>query len=61
MQYFILKQFLPGAQIWVEKLNEEDPQYAYPTLEQAETAFPQVQELYPNNLCKVSDLMENAI
>lgn len=61
MQYFILKQFLPGTQIWVEKLNEEDPQYAYPTQEQAETSLPQVQELYPNNLCKVLDLMENAI
>jgi hypothetical protein len=55
MQYYILKQFVPGAEIWVAKLNAEDPEYVYPTLEEAETAFPGVQELYPNNLCKISN------
>lgn len=55
MQYFILKQFVPGAEIWVAKLNADDPEYVYPTLEEAETALPSVQELYPNNLCKVSN------
>jgi hypothetical protein len=53
--YYILKQFFPGAEIWVAKLNAEDTEYVYSTLEEAETALPTVQELYPNNLCKVSN------
>ena len=53
--YYILKQFFPGAEIWVAKLNAEDTEYVYSTLEEAETALPSVQELYPNNLCKVSN------
>lgn len=37
MQYLILKQFIPGNdQIWVEKLNADDPVYIYDTLEEAE-------------------------
>lgn len=42
-QYFILKQFVPGAEIWVAKLNADDPEYVYNTLEEAETALPTVQ------------------
>ena len=57
MQYYILKQFIPGAEIWVAKLNDSDPEYAYPTLEEAETALPSVQDLYPNNQCKVSSII----
>jgi len=53
-QFYILKQFYPGADIWVAKLNEEDTEYTYATLGEAEEAFPTVQALYPNNLCKVS-------
>jgi hypothetical protein len=55
MKYIILKQFVPGAEIWVAKLTPEDTEYSYDTLEEAETALPTVQELYPNNKCKVSD------
>jgi hypothetical protein len=51
---YILKQFLHNADIWVAKLNDSDPEYAYPTLEEAEAALPSVQDLYPNNKCKVS-------
>ena len=54
-QFYILKQFFPGAEIWVAKLNDEDPEYTYSTIEEAEEALPTVQELYPNNLCKVSN------
>ena len=54
---YILKQFLPNAEIWVAKLNDSDPEYAYPTLEEAETALPSVQDLYPNNQCKVSSIV----
>jgi len=52
--YYILKQFYPGAQVWVAKLDENDPEYSYATLEEAEAALPSVQALYPNNECKVS-------
>jgi hypothetical protein len=55
MQYIILKQFMPGAEIWVAKLTPEDTEYSYDTLEEAEEALPTVQELYPNNKCKVSN------
>jgi len=55
--YYILKQFYPGSQIWVKQLTPEDPIYSYETLEAAEAALPEVQALYPDNLCKVSDPM----
>jgi hypothetical protein len=55
--FYILKQFIPGSQIWVAKLNDTDPEYTYPTLEEAEAALPEVQALYPNNECKVSDVV----
>lgn len=54
---YILKQFLPDANIWVAKLNDSDPEYAYPTLEEAEAALPSVQESYPNNQCKISSVV----
>lgn len=53
--YYILKRFLPGADIWVAQLNPDDPIYSYETLEAAEVALPEVQALYPNNECKISD------
>ena len=56
--YYILKQFFPGANIWVEQLTPEDPIYSYETLEAAEAALPEVQALYPDNLCKVEQLAE---
>jgi len=52
--YYILKQFVPGADIWVEQLTPDDPIYSYNTIEEADAALPEVQALYPNNLCKVS-------
>lgn len=37
MKYFIMMQFIPGNDnIWVEKLNPQDPVYEYDTLEEAE-------------------------
>ena len=55
--FYILKQFTPNADIWVAKLNNSDPEYAYPTIEEAEEALPSVQALYPNNQCKVSTIV----
>ncbi len=34
--YIVLKQFIPGNdQIWVAKLNPDDPEYIYPTEQEA--------------------------
>ena len=34
--YIVLMQFIPGIdQIWVAKLNESDPEYIYPTEQEA--------------------------
>lgn len=55
--FYILKQFIPGTQIWVAQLNSDDPVYSYNTLEEANIALPEVQALYPNNECKVSDII----
>jgi hypothetical protein len=34
--YIVLKQFIPGNdQIWVAKLDPEDPEYIYPTEQEA--------------------------
>jgi len=68
MNYYILKQFYPGAEIWVLQLNDEDNIYEYNTLEEAniyeyntleeaEIALPEVQLLYPDNVCKVSNIV----
>ena len=53
--FYILKQFVPNAEIWVASLGPDDPIYSDNTLEEAEIALPEVQLLYPNNLCKVSN------
>lgn len=52
--YYILKRFFPGADIWVAKLNDSDPEYSYPTLEEAEAAVILLQPQYPNNELKIS-------
>jgi len=57
MKYYILKQFYLGAEIWVLQLNDEDSIYEYNTLEEAEIALPEVQLLYPDNICKISDII----
>jgi len=55
MKYYILKQYVPDAEIWVASLGPGDPIYSYDTLAEADEALPGVQELYPNNKCKVSE------
>ena len=54
MTYCILKQFYPEADIWVAKLNDSDTEYFYNIIEEAETSLPEIQTLYPNNICKIS-------
>ena len=54
MTYYILKRYISGADIWVAKLNDSDPEYSYATLEEAEVALVTLQPQYPNNELKVS-------
>jgi hypothetical protein len=54
MQYYVLKQFLPGTQIWVWKLNEEDIGYVYNTPEQAEDMCGYLRSQDPSREYKVS-------
>jgi len=58
MEYYILKQFYPGSDIWVAQLNDTDDIYQYNTLEEAEIALPEVQLLYPNNVCKINNIIQ---
>ena len=45
MAYTIQQQFLPlNDQIWVTKLNQEDEDYLFDTLEEAETKASELQE-----------------
>ena len=55
MKYYILKQFYPGSDIWVVQLSNNDNIYQYDTLEEVEIALPEVQLLYPDNVCKISN------
>lgn len=53
-KYYILKQFVPNTQIWVAKLDDNDPMYWYPTLEEAEAALVTLKPNYPDRALKVS-------
>ena len=45
MKYTIQQQFIPlNNQIWVVKLNQEDEDYLFDTLEEAETKATELQE-----------------
>jgi hypothetical protein len=44
MQYIVLEQFIPGLdQIWVARLNPEDPIYTFNTLEECEAKAAELQ------------------
>jgi hypothetical protein len=44
MKYIVLCEFLPGnSQIWVARLNPEDPIYEYDTLEECEAKAAELQ------------------
>ena len=44
MQYIVLEQFIPGLdQIWVARLNPEDPIYEFDTLEATEAKAAELQ------------------
>ena len=49
MQYIVLEQFIPGLdQIWVARLNPEDPIYTFETLEEAEAKAAELQAADPS-------------
>jgi hypothetical protein len=54
MQYYILKQLVPGAEIWVASLGPNDPIYQYNTEAEAEVAIVELQPSYPDNKLKIS-------
>jgi len=44
MQYIVLMEFIPGlTQIWVARLNPEDPIYTFDTLEECEAKAAELQ------------------
>ena len=48
MTYTIQQQFIPlNDQIWVTKLNQEDEDFLFDTLEEAETKATELQESDP--------------
>ena len=56
MRYYILKQFIPNADVWVVKLTTDDTVYSYDTLEEAVTALITVGPLYPENQLKIQQM-----
>ena len=54
MQYYVLKQFIAGSQIWVWKLNEEDTGYVYNTEEEAEDMCLYLEAQDPSRQYRVS-------
>ena len=48
MQYIVLMQFIPGNdQIWVAKLNPDDPEYIYDTEQEAADKAAELQAADP--------------
>jgi hypothetical protein len=54
LEYYILKQVMPGAEIWVASLGPSDPIYKYPTEAEAEAAITELQPSYPTHKLKIS-------
>jgi len=54
MQYYVLKQFITGSQIWVWKLNADDTGYVFDTQEEAEQMCITLKEQDPSRDYKVS-------
>jgi hypothetical protein len=52
--YYVLKQFVPGADIWVLQLNPDDPIYSYPTFDEAQAKCDELHAEDPTRQFKVS-------
>ncbi len=49
MQYVVLMQFIPGNdQIWVAKINPDDPEYIYDTEQEAADKAAELQAADPS-------------
>jgi hypothetical protein len=54
MKYLIVMQFIPGVdQIWVEKLNPEDPTWIFDTLAEAEVKKTELEAADPGRGYKI--------
>lgn len=54
MKYTIYMQFIPGLdQIWVEKLNPDDPIHSYDTYAEAEVKMAELQAADPDRGYKI--------
>jgi hypothetical protein len=54
MKYLILMQFIPGNdQIWVEKLNPDDPIWIFDTLAEAEVKKAELEAADPGRGYKI--------
>lgn len=50
MEYKILMQYIPGVdQIWVSKLNPEDPEYIYQIEQEAEDKLAELEAADPTD------------
>lgn len=56
-QYYVLKQFIPGADIWVLKLNNDDTAYIYDTEAEAQTKCDELAVEDPSRKYKVSTVV----
>ena len=54
--YYVLKQFVPGADIWVLQLNPDDPIYSYPTFDEAQAKCDELAIEDPSRQYKVSQM-----
>jgi hypothetical protein len=57
IQYYVLKQFIAGADIWVLKLNAEDPAYVYDTEAEAQAKCDELAIEDPSRGYKVSTII----
>lgn len=57
MRYKILKQYIPGNdQIWVDKLDPNDEEYYFDTIEEAEAKKLELEASDPNRSFKIIEV-----
>lgn len=54
LEYYVLKQFAPNAEIWVARLNAEDPAYIYNNEIEAQAKCDELAIQDPSRRYKVS-------
>lgn len=54
MKYTILKEYYPGSDIWVSKLNDDDTEYIYNSEEEAQLKCDELSQNDTTHRYKVS-------